>query len=466
MFLSRLKNIKRTLSVRLLAGFCVLFVLSTVIVFFFVYGLFSYNLEKRDHELIESKVTEYSTLYLKDGISGLQKLATDPKIGDGGAHFLVRLVNDSGESLFFHAPINHQHFDMSDVEKRLKSKPVNGQWQYILSQEDDDSLEVLTMATGDGTFLQVGNSSDSREDLLEDLRDIFLAAMLTTILIAAVGGIFFTNRVLRPIRALVSTMQNIQSGNLRARVNAPNTGDELDTLTSVFNAMLDKIQALLQAMKETQDNVAHDLRTPMTRFRNIAELALQKEQSAETYREALSEGLECSAEIITLVNTLMEITEAEAGAIKLDLKPVSLSKVLSEVIDLYELSAEDKGLELKLDCHSNLKVNADYGYLKRVLSNLLDNAIKYTDLGSVKIECQRLGNMVEIHFHDSGIGIGPSEISRIWDRLFRGDKSRSRAGMGLGLSVVRSVVKAHGGTVSVKSELGKGSSFTVAFPAA
>lgn len=465
MFLNRLKRFNRRLSVRLLAGFCFLFVLSTLILFFLIYGLFSHKLAEADHELIESKITEYAALYLKDGVAGLKKISTDPKIRDEGSHFLVRLVNEAGESLYYHAPLNHERFDVTEVERHLEAKPHDGKWEFIFADVDDDSLEILTSAVGDGTYLQVGKSSDEREDLLENLRDIFLFGMLTTIIIAVIAGAIFTGRALAPIRNLVSTMQRIESGNLKARVDIPAAGEELETLSIVFNSMLDKIQALLTAMKETQDNVAHDLRTPMTRFRYIAERALEKGQTPEAYKEALSESLECSTEILTLVNTLMEINEADAGAIRLDLKPISVNKVIEEVIDLYELCAEEKGLKLKMDCPEMLSVMADYGYFKRVLSNLIDNAVKYSDKGTITVSASRIESMVALKVKDNGIGIDARELGRVWERLYRGDKSRSRAGLGLGLSVVHSVVRAHGGAVSVESSLGSGSLFSVFFPA-
>lgn len=432
-----------------------------------VYGMFSHSLEKTDHELIESKAREYSALYQKDGINGLKKMVTDIRTREESSHFLVRLVNEEGASLFYHAPVNHERFDVAEVEKTLEKKPHGGQWQFILADIDDDKLEILTVATGDGTFLQVGKSADGREDLLESLRDIFLIALVTTIGIAGVSGILLSNGVLAPVRALVSTIQRIQKGNLTARVTTAHSGDELEMLSSLFNAMLDKIQALLQAMKETQDNVAHDLRTPMTRFRSIAEIALRKDQTPEFYKEALSEGLECSEEILTLINTLMEITEADAGAIRLALKSVPVNEVIVEVLDLYEMTAEDKRIAIKVSCLEPLIVKADRGYLKRVLSNLLDNAIKYTDEGgSIEISARQSDKMVVISFRDTGVGVDKKDLERIWNRLYRGDKSRSRAGLGLGLSVVQAVVKAHGGSVAVESELGQGSIFSVSLPSA
>lgn len=462
---SRLRDFSRRLDVRLLGTFCALFIVSALVLFFLTYSLFDHDLKKNDHELIESKVTEYTALYLKDGIAGLKKISTDPKIRDEGSRFLVRLVNEEGKSLFYHAPLNHERFDVTEVEKRLEARPHHGKWQYIFADVDDDSLEILTSAAGDGTYLQVGNSSDEREDLLESLRDIFILGILTTLLLAAVAGVLFARRALAPVRNLVDTMRRIQVGNMEARVAVTQSGDELETLSRVFNSMLDKIQSLLVAMKETQDNVAHDLRTPITRFRNIAESALQdRSASPEKYREALSEGLECSNEIVNLVNTLMEINDADAGAIKLRLKPVNVRKVVDESVDLYDLIAEEKGIRLEVESEPGLEVMADELYLKRVMSNLLDNAIKYTDAGTVTISAQRMQEMVAIAVKDTGIGIEQNELEKVWDRLYRGDKSRSRAGSGLGLSLVKSVVKAHGGTVAAESTPGQGSVFSVFFP--
>jgi heavy metal sensor kinase len=459
-FLSRL-------NVRLFVGFSLLFVGSFGVIFYFAYSSLSHSLTKSDHNLIEAKTQEYAAIYEGSGLSGLQNINQE-KNGQGDSPlFLLRLTDDSGKALFFHAPKSLHHFKPEQVNSALMHQPKDSTWQYMNANEDYDRLEVLTKQLGDGKFIQVGRNTDDRDDLLEQLRNVFLGALLLTILIAGLAGTYFSLGILAPIRNLISTIHTIQHGNLRARAEATASVDELQVLASLFNGMLDRIQSLMQAMQETQDNVAHDLRTPVTRFRSIAELALKGEPSPARYREAISEGLECSEEILTLINTLMEITEAEAGALRLDFKAVNLQEVIGEILDLYEMPAEDKEITLKSECASNICVRADRAYIKRVFSNLIDNAIKYTGQGGlVEIAVLTAQDGIKVKIKDNGEGIEPEDLHRIWDRLFRGDKSRSKQGLGLGLSVAQSIVKAHHGNISVMSESGKGSEFLVTLPSA
>jgi signal transduction histidine kinase len=250
-----------------------------------------------------------------------------------------------------------------------------------------------------------------------------------------------------------------------ARVPVPQTGDELDELATLFNGMLEKIEALINGMRDSLDNVAHDLRTPITRFRGTAEMALQSDQNLEICREALADCIEESERMLTMLNTLMDISEAETGVMKLDLESANVSDMIEGVAELYRYVAEDKGILVHTMAPHDLSLTADPNRMRQILANLLDNAIKYTPNGGrIDIEAHQRGEKIVILVKDTGIGIHPEELPRIWDRLYRCDQSRSQKGLGLGLSLVKAIVQAHKGEIEVFSEPGKGSTFKIYLP--
>jgi signal transduction histidine kinase len=207
------------------------------------------------------------------------------------------------------------------------------------------------------------------------------------------------------------------------------------------------------------------LRTPLTRLRGVAELALEDESNQQACRDALLDAMEESDRVLTMLNTLMDISEAETGLMKLDLQPVRLDEVVRDATELFEFVAQEKSITVLTALSPDLIVRADRNRLRQVLVNLLDNAIKYSAPGDrVEISAEPPADEVVITVTDTGAGIPAEEISRIWERLYRGDKSRSQRGLGLGLSLVQAIIKAHGGRIEVQSTVGKGSSFVIHLP--
>jgi signal transduction histidine kinase len=298
------------------------------------------------------------------------------------------------------------------------------------------------------------------------LRRAFYKVALPALIVGLALGWFVSHYGLRPLRRLDQTVRHIlATGKTSARVPVDSDRGEMNALVGLFNQMLDKNEKLVTAMHESLDNVAHDLRTPMTRLRGSAESALRKAEDTSACREALQDCLEESDRVLTMLTVLMDVAEAETGAMPLNREDVKLRELAAQVIEVYELVAEESGVTVVADIPEGVSVHADPTRLRQVLSNLVDNAIKYSREGQrVTLSARALDRYTELSVTDEGVGIPPGEQSKIWDRLYRGDLSRSQRGLGLGLSLVKAVVEAHGGAVSVHSQVHKGSCFTLRFP--
>jgi signal transduction histidine kinase len=278
--------------------------------------------------------------------------------------------------------------------------------------------------------------------------------------IGLAGGALLTWSALQPVHALGAAVQQIlRTGRTDTRVPVSDTGDALGRLGVLFNAMLARIDAVVAGMRGALDNVAHDLRTPLTRLRGIAETALRSDDPA-VLREGLAACVEESDRVAGMLSTLMDISEAETGTMRLQLEPLNMAELARQTVDLYEDLAEDRGLSINVDTQEDVWVRGDRSRLRQVLANLVDNAVKYTPAGGrIQLRTARDGPDAVVTVEDTGIGIAAEDLPRIWERLYRGDKSRSERGLGLGLSLVRAVVQAHDGTVTAESRVGEGSSF-------
>lgn len=465
MFLKPLNRIRKTLGFRLTAWYSGLFTLSTLALFGTAYVLLSSSLQRRDREAIQLKLKEYAAEYQRGGREATERKIAFERSQAGKALFFVRVAGPDNKTLFFNIPKHWQDFDVEQLEKSDVS--ATNQWIYVPAKDDDDDgLEIASLRLPDHTLLQVGTSTEGREDLLERFGNTFAGVMVPIVVIGLAGGAFLAFRALRPLRGLLTSLQSIlATGNLAARVPVADTGDELDELSILFNGLLEKIGLLLTGMQNSLDNVAHDLRTPMTRLRGIAEIALQSEEKEDLIREALATCIEESDRILAMVNTLMDISEAETGAMQLKLDNVNVLALIEHVVELYCYVAEDKEIALSVSAPQELSITADRNRMLQVLANLLDNALKYTpSRGRVDIAASSDRHQVVITVTDTGIGIPPEDLAKIWERLYRGDKSRSQRGLGLGLSLVKAIVQAHQGHVEVSNQIGQGAQFVLSLP--
>jgi len=311
-------------------------------------------------------------------------------------------------------------------------------------------------------MVQVGRSSHVRDELLGRFRARGLEILALIAVAAVAGGFLLTRAALAPLRALEATVRAIlQTGQFDARVPIRNSHDPLDELGARVNEMLERIQSLIGGMRGAIDNVAHDLRTPLTRFRNVAEAALLT-NDAERARDGLAQALEEADRVNATLTALMDISQAETGTMALVLQPVRLGQVVNEAIALYADEAEDRSITLHPAVPDDLRVDADHTRLRQVLANLIDNAIKYAgEGGKLIMRLRRDGERIILEVQDHGPGIDPSEHERIFERFYRARAVRLKPirGSGIGLALVDHIARAHKGGVSVTSEVGKGATF-------
>jgi len=465
MYLKSLNKLFKSIGFRLSIWYSSFFILGSVILLMAAYFFLLSTITEQDREGVKSELNELASEYDSGGMKHLNQEVEEDYQFRKKNPFFIRIAESSNRTLKIFSSHLWEEFDVALTEKFAQDNAES--WISLPAIDEDYVLELFSKRLKDGRWLQVGISSEERQKIIGQFREIFTLIMFPLIFLGFSGGAILSTRTLKPIRNIIQTVQSIEIGRMVARVQRTGTGDELDELARLFNEMLDKISTLVTGMKESLDNVAHDLRTPMTRLRNVSEVALYKEdQNVDLYKEALEESIEESDRILKMLNTLMDISEAETGGLTLNREFVDISLLVGRVIDMYQYVAEEKKINLNQKTSNELFAVVDPDRLSQALANIIDNAIKYSsNEGQIDIEIyQSKGNLVN-QIKDTGIGILQRDLPRIWDRLFRSDQSRTQKGLGLGLSLVQAIIQAHKGHIEVSSTPGKGSTFTFYWPA-
>jgi signal transduction histidine kinase len=310
-----------------------------------------------------------------------------------------------------------------------------------------------------GFRMLVGRDLEERERIYRIVLAAGRWSVAIVIVLGLAGGLFVTRRVLRRVDAMTETTRSIMEGDLGERLPVAGTGDELDRLAENLNVMLERIEALMRGLKEVSDNIAHDLKTPLTRLRNRTEEALRTAKSEEEYRAALESNIEESEGLIATFNALLMIARAESGQVRDDVNEFDAAEIAHDVGELYEPLAEEKGIALKVDADTPARLKGNRELVSQALANLVDNAIKYAASGEapvngaapeIVVRAFNEGDRILLTVADSGPGIPEQDRTRAVERFVRLEQSRSQPGSGLGLSLASAVARLHGGELTLE----------------
>jgi two-component system heavy metal sensor histidine kinase CusS len=365
-----------------------------------------------------------------------------------------------------------------------RGMPVVAVREELLPPEGT-AVEVLRRTTqlpnGDELNVVVARTGDVEQHALRSFALIALMLIPVTAVLAAVAGRSMADRILQPLSRLVAASREIGIGGLSRRVDEPERPAELRELALAYNGMLERLERAVVTLRSFTADASHELRTPLTAIRGTAEVALARDRSADELRGTLEEVLDETGSMLHLVEDLLVLARGETAQAE-PAETVDLSAVLRDVQDVGEALAGGKPVEVRLDAPDGLFVAGDAGALRRLLLNLVSNAVKFTPQGAVTITARETPSAsaavvpaegaraeegrgwVEVQVADTGIGIAPGDLPRVFDRFYRADAARVTGGTGLGLAIARMIAERHRGTISVESTPGVGSVFTVRLP--
>jgi signal transduction histidine kinase len=451
----RFAQIWRTSTVRLTATFIVIFGVFSVLLLALIAWQSSYEIQRQQTADIDREVRQLQRIDRIEGLRGIafavQRLSSQPGpglyyLGDASGLYLLGNVSAVPPAIIQQPGVYAFDYEPPTPFDEAEAGEIVQRRGYAV---------VRSVVLESGLILVVGRDVVERQGFTAIIFQGFLFGVGGILLFSLVAGGITARRVLRRIDAINETTSQIMSGNLSQRVPVTGRKDEFDELATNLNAMLGRIELLMQGLKEVTDNVAHDLKTPLTRMRNQAETALRDGVSDADRRAALETTIEEADRLIQTFNALLLIARAEAGTPSGALSDTDMSAVVADVADLYGPLAEEAGLEFVTEVEPGLRLAANRELIGQSLVNLIDNAIKYyTPVpgvpGRITVSARRLDGRLRIEVADTGPGIPEADRARVLERFVRLETSRTAPGSGLGLALVAAVARLHGGALRLE----------------
>jgi heavy metal sensor kinase len=465
----------RTVRFRITVQHTIVFaLLFTVFSLGLYYGLRDLTARHVDQELIHRAKLLLPELVIVNGEPMLRQSIEEVMSQElRTAYFHSEITDQKGKILKssprFRTPKRAAHTASPAATAKLSAD--NPVFTTFSSEKERFRMAILPLHDENGQeyFVRIGYPLNAIDEAFQNLRLFLLAGGPIMIAMAALGGWILARGSLAPVAHITQAARQISAKGLNQRIPVRGVPDELDELAQTFNEMLGRLQSSFEQARNFSFDAAHELRTPLTAMRGEAEVALLKNSSAEELRRVLRSNLEEINRITAIVNDLLTVAQGEAGTLDLRRETVSLSDLAGNIVETVQVLAEDKDVKLEAFIEPEVRVTGDSIRLSQLILNLLDNAIKHSSPGqTVKMILEKNGSGPVLKVEDTGCGISEQDLPHIFDRFFRTDRSRSRQvpGSGLGLSISKWIVDAHGGSITVESKLGNGSTFTVQLPGA
>jgi len=465
MFLRKRLRVTGKLAFRLTLWYAVIFTVScfgALMVFYLATAsVIHYH---TDLELTKD-AKEFSSIYAAKGVGDLRAAMLIELESEGADNMFLRLLDGRGKEVTL--PIGSAWNGAASGQAAIH-RLNEGEDRFFETMAIPDRpypFRVLTANIAPDIIMQIGQSLEDDERLIQACREVLSAILGLVALLSAVGGYLFARRALAGVGEVTKTANEISKGAFERRVEIKGRGEEIDTLAETFNRMVEKIEILIREMKEMTDNIAHDLKSPITRIRGAAEATLTGGNLPRDFALMSGSIVEECDRLLVMINTMLDISEAEAGVAKLAIEDLDVAEVVREACDLFQPVAESNQVKVIQRLTEDAMILGDKMKIQRAVSNLLDNALKYTPQGgTVTVSVEGKDDQVVLSVIDTGPGVSDRDLPHVFDRFFRGDRSRSLPGTGLGLNLTLAIARAHGGDVKVTSVPGQGSTFTMTLP--
>ena len=415
----------------------------------------------RDGKVYELRLESGGSVYSRrfdpaKNIPALLKTFEDRVTGEGSRNVLFRLFAPDGR-VTGAVPEYARRFPVTESVDGYRIQTVRG-----------EDFRILRLPMFDGSVLEIGRNLRQPQALLRGYGLIHLSILAVVLCLGTLCGWLIARKFISGVLRVSEAARHIAGGDFSKRVPSCNDGAEIEELVSTFNMMNANTERLFDELRMVTDNVAHDLRTPLTRMRGFAEVTVSGPAELDRYKELAGVIADECGMMLQLINTMLEITRTESSLEKLDFEEIDLSLLLFRAHELFLPLAEDREIDFRLVLPESgpVMMRGDRLKLQRMISNLIDNALKFTPpQGRVVIRLERREEGLHLEVRDTGCGIPETDICHIFERFFRSDASRTRPGNGLGLALVHAIVTAHRGSIRVESTQGEGTVFYVDFPA-